>query len=293
MIHPVVTILGFLWIFVFSGTPTYARPVSLWEVQHWFILLNDDDSTAGQINQQMQRFDMAILDPDRHSGADHGKGKPILIAYVSLGEAESYRSYWDRIRDRPWILWENPDWRGNYFVDVRPGEWQTLLIRDVIPAIVAKGFQGLFLDTLDTASSLEEKNPKKYAGSSAAMVRLVREIHNQYPGLFLISNNGLELLPHIAPFLSGVLVEDLHSMPDFEHGGYRDVPPPDRESKSQLLKETMEKYRLPVFVVDYVARGDERKIRECIERSRRLGFKPYVAEKDLSEIYTFGLEKGS
>ena len=295
-----VAVVGFCALFILLHAPPHAPfceaklAGSLEGVRNWFILLNDDDSAAGQLDQQMQSFDMAILDPDRHfAHPDREKGKPILIGYVSLGEAESYRFYWERVKDRPWILWENPDWKGNYLVDVRSDEWRTLLIDNVIPAVMEKGFRGLFLDTLDTAVSLEERESKKYSGCRAAMVGLIQEIHKKYPDLLLISNNGLELLPQTAPFLSGVLVEDIHSMPDFEKGGYKEVPPEDRQEKVRLLKQMMEKYSLPVFIVDYVARSNKEKARECSERSRALGFKPYIAEKELSEIYMFGLEQGS
>jgi len=49
---------------------------------------------------------------------------------------------------------------GSWLVDIRDKDWQSLLLETVIPNIFAKGFHGLFLDTVDKAAYLEEKDPK-------------------------------------------------------------------------------------------------------------------------------------
>ncbi len=44
-------------------------------------------------------------------------GKRLVICYMSIGEAEDYRFYWnsDWNKNKPeWIEKENPDWKGNY-----------------------------------------------------------------------------------------------------------------------------------------------------------------------------------
>lgn len=46
-------------------------------------------------------------------------GKHLILAYMSIGEAEDYRYYWkDEWKDHPpgWMAGENPDWPGNYKV---------------------------------------------------------------------------------------------------------------------------------------------------------------------------------
>ena len=87
-------------------------------------------------------------------------------------------------------------------VDVRNPEWKEIIIQDVIPRILKAGFDGLFLDTIDTAAHLHAKHPKKYIGIKKAMIELIRDIKEHYPNLFLISNNGFLILEEIAPYLS-------------------------------------------------------------------------------------------
>jgi len=59
------------------------------------------------------RFTSAKIDALR----DGGPGVRTVLAYLSIGEAESYRSYWDlawQSDPPPWLGPTNPDWAGNY-----------------------------------------------------------------------------------------------------------------------------------------------------------------------------------
>lgn len=254
----------------------------LTKVREWFILLGYDPSAIQVERAKLSHYDMAILDPDSHPPFSLFNPKTMRIAYLSVGEAEVYRSYWERIKDESWILGENPNWEGNYYVDIREKAWRRLILEEVIPKIVGQGFQGVMLDTLDTAEFLETEF--QYPGSYQAMIQLVRDIREKYPGLLLISNNGFSILRNIAPWLSGLLVEDIYSMPDFENGGYVRVPEADRQYKIAMLQPLMKQYGLPVFNIEYVDRRDKKLAVQCIKSSKKLGFIPYVAEKNLSEF---------
>jgi hypothetical protein len=141
------------------------------------------------------------------------------------------------------------------------------------------------MDTIDTAEYLEGVYPDKYPGIRDAMVELVREIHEAFPDFKLISNNGFTVLERIAPYLSGMLSEDIHMMVDFENDSYQPVPEEDYDYKVEMLQRLMKRYDLPVFNIDYVSQKNHRLRKKLIRKSQRLGFKPYVAETNLSEIY--------
>ncbi len=254
------------------------------KVQKWFILLGYDPSRTSVTAADVAGYDMAILDPDSHPELGLFDSRTILIGYVSVGEAETYRAYWQKIKDRSWVLEENPNWGGNYFVDVRNPEWRSILIREVIPALTAQGFKGVFLDTLDTAEYLESLSPEKFGGSKQAMADLVRLIRQNYPDLLLISNNGFAILDEIAPYLDGLLAESVLSMPDFEKGGYRPVPEEDRAYKLKYLKDASAARRLPVFIIDYASKTDPVGRAQIARQLWQMGFRPYVAEKNLSEL---------
>jgi cysteinyl-tRNA synthetase len=82
-------------------------------------------------------------------------GKRLVIAYMSIGEAEDYRYYWkdEWGKDPPsWLGGENPDWKGNYKVRYWDPEWQNLIFgndHSYLDRIMDAGFDGVYLDLID------------------------------------------------------------------------------------------------------------------------------------------------
>ncbi len=267
----------------------YFMPLhSLGHVKKWAILLDYDDSQhTPSLVAAFADLDMVILDADSHPPLTVLSKHTLPIAYISLGEAETYRNYWRHIKNAPWVLFENPHWEGNYVVDIREEAWHNIILDQLIPPIIAQGFAGLFMDTLDTVDLLQYDFPGQYPGADTAMTALVKKIKNRYPKLHLISNNGFSILNAISPYLSGMLVEDIHMMANFENNTYKPVPEEDYNYKVAILKPLMKTHELPVFNIDYVDRNDLKHIKYCLAASKKIGFKPYVAEKDLHEVYTY------
>ena len=82
-------------------------------------------------------------------------GKRIVISYMSIGEAENYRSYWNSSWNttKPnWIDAENPDWPGNFKVKYWNTEWQNIIYgndNSYLKKILNAGFDGVYLDIID------------------------------------------------------------------------------------------------------------------------------------------------
>jgi len=89
-------------------------------------------------------------------------GKRLVIAYMSIGEAEDYRYYWDQTwYDAPpdWLAEENPDWKGNYKVEYWDQEWKDILYGSegsYLDRILASGFDGVYLDIIDAFEYFEQ-----------------------------------------------------------------------------------------------------------------------------------------
>lgn len=90
----------------------------------------------------------------------------LVLAYLSIGEAEDYRFYWDEGWDeaygdaRPsWLLAENPDWAGNYAVDYRDPAWQGIIFGtpaySYLDRILDAGFDGAYLDLIEAYEFFE------------------------------------------------------------------------------------------------------------------------------------------
>jgi cysteinyl-tRNA synthetase len=88
-------------------------------------------------------------------------GKRLVICYLSIGEAERYRYYWQPSwseGDPFWLLQENPDWEGNYKVMYWEKEWQQILFGNddsYLKKILDAGFDGVYLDIIDAFEYFE------------------------------------------------------------------------------------------------------------------------------------------
>ena len=86
-----------------------------------------------------------------------GGARRLVLCYLSIGEAEDYRDYWDSnwVEDPPeWLLSENPAWPGNYTVRYWDPAWQTIVDAQ-LDRILAAGFDGVYLDCVDVYERFE------------------------------------------------------------------------------------------------------------------------------------------
>lgn len=90
-------------------------------------------------------------------------GKRLVIAYMSIGEAENYRYYWKKeweTNPPEWLEEENPDWPGNYKVRYWYKEWQDIIFGNdssYTKRILDAGFDGVYLDIIDAFEYFENK----------------------------------------------------------------------------------------------------------------------------------------
>lgn len=88
----------------------------------------------------------------------------LVIAYMSIGEAEDYRYYWEEswIHSPPtWMEEENPRWEGNYVVRYWDPQWQKLMFGSenaYLDRILSAGFDGVYLDLVDAYHYFEAKD---------------------------------------------------------------------------------------------------------------------------------------
>jgi cysteinyl-tRNA synthetase, unknown class len=91
-------------------------------------------------------------------------GYRLVVAYMSIGEAEDYRYYWQNtwsFNSPEWMGSVNPDWPGNYKIDYWNPEWQKIIYGDensYLHKILSAGFDGTYLDLIDAYEYMEETN---------------------------------------------------------------------------------------------------------------------------------------
>jgi cysteinyl-tRNA synthetase len=88
-------------------------------------------------------------------------GSRLVIAYMSIGEAEDYRYYWQpgwKTTPPAWLCGENPDWPGNYTVRYWDPAWQSIILGNdasYLKKILDAGFDGVYLDMIDAFEYFE------------------------------------------------------------------------------------------------------------------------------------------
>lgn len=105
-----------------------------------------------------QQFTASEIDQMRHKA---NGGKRLLICYMSIGEAEDYRYYWNASWNSAapsWLVAENPDWAGNYKVRYWDPAWQQYILGgsdSYLSRIKIAGFDGVYLDIIDAFEYFE------------------------------------------------------------------------------------------------------------------------------------------
>lgn len=102
-------------------------------------------------------YDLVVID-NEHTSVEIKSLKPkIVIAYVSLGEAEDYRSYWKKEWKKSppeWLGKENKEWKGNYTIKEfwHPEWWD--ITTSILDDIINKGYDGVAIDKVDVYTDL-------------------------------------------------------------------------------------------------------------------------------------------
>lgn len=88
-------------------------------------------------------------------------GRRLVMAYMSIGEAEDYRYYWQPVwsTDAPdWLEDENPRWKGNYKVRYWDSDWKRIITGNdssYVKKILDAGYDGVYLDIIDAFEYFE------------------------------------------------------------------------------------------------------------------------------------------
>lgn len=125
----------------------------------------------------------------------------VVLGYLSVGEAEEYRFYWDPTwREAPprWLDEENPQWPRNFAVRFWKAGWQDVLRRQV-DLLIGQGFDGMYLDGVDAWEHWSGPDrPQSVRRAQALMVatvlRLTAYARSKKPGFWVIPQNSTELL---------------------------------------------------------------------------------------------------
>ncbi|HEX3868959.1 MAG TPA: MJ1477/TM1410 family putative glycoside hydrolase [Pirellulales bacterium] len=238
--------------------------------------------------------------PDDLKTIRDGKPGRRVLAYLSIGEAEDYRDYWQKTWDadrdgKPdawapdFLMPENPDWTGNYRVRYWREAWQKLILSE-IDRIVAQGFDGAYLDIVDGFETFEfngkdwiddrrnEETGRTYREDMIAWVKKIGErLRKEDAKRLLIPQNGSQLLANDAfvQFISGVGMEDV-----FTNGNRAQRA---KESNPRLKDvEPLIKAGKPVLLIEYPKKEPLRQA--VVEQAHKHGFVWLMTDRQLKTL---------
>jgi len=200
-----------------TGEPASSH-TRLANVSHWLYLIDvnlDTDMVERMVDSE---YDMVVLDfiPSEKENTDYPMGEVVarlhaashpklVMAYIDIGEAEEYRTYWEPgwwVGDPEWIAGEDPDgWEGNFPVAYWHDEWRQIWLGEggYLAAILDAGFDGIYLDWIEAYSdeSVIAIAEDDGVDPQQEMIWWVQDMaefcRGRRPGFFVIGQNGAEL----------------------------------------------------------------------------------------------------
>jgi uncharacterized protein (TIGR01370 family) len=207
------------------------------------------------------------------------------LGYVSIAEVHAGRPFYSRLQSKGVLGAPNPSWPDAHYVDVRSDVWRNLLLNEIIPSILKNGYQGIFLDTLDSAEALERQDPVKSKGMIAATADLIRAIRSAHPSIIIMVNRGYAILPLIPGEFDYLLGESVRSTFNTLTGAYFRRTEQDIEwQRARMLEARDRDPSLQLFSLDYWDPKDREGLAALYAEARADGFVPYIATPDLMQI---------
>ncbi|MFC1736325.1 endo alpha-1,4 polygalactosaminidase [Candidatus Hydrogenedentota bacterium] len=149
---------------------------SISDAQNMLYLINSGEfasRTAFLAAVDATNYDLFIIDLFAGDGAAYtaseidalqtkpGGAQRQVICYMSIGEVEDYRYYWQTswtTSPPTWLAAENPNWPGNFKVRYWDSAWQAIIFGSesaYLDRILAAGFDGVYLDIIDAFEYFE------------------------------------------------------------------------------------------------------------------------------------------
>lgn len=298
MKSPLITLV-LLWII----NVAHAQIASLQNINAWAYQLQNVTPTAIAPDNSFQLFVTDYSDNGSGAGAYTYQQVQIMktggkkvIAYLSIGEAESYRDYWQPAwgNNPPvWLGPENPNWPGNYKVKFWYPQWKDI-IYTYIDTILAKGYDGVYMDIIDAYYYWQEENVQEpYADT--LMIDFIGDIRHHVDsalgnGAFvLIPQNAEDIIdaPNVTPGLKDKYFNCINAI------GVEDVFfPGDNDMNNAHAPDT---YRIGllndfknrgkrVFSIEYI--DQPAKLTQYVADAQANQFVPYACYRPLDMICT-------
>ena len=271
------------------------------------------------------KFDLAILDYSK-DGSEAGKftaqeintlktspgGPKLVLAYMSIGEAEDYRWYWEKNWDKnkdgkpdpgapSWLGRSNPNWPGNYKVKYWEPGWQSIIYgspTSYLDKIIAEGFDGVYLDIIDAyeywgpggGSKLNRVTAKQEMIDFVIAISAYAKSKNAKFGIFPQNGAPLGADTNYLNAVTGIGQEDIY----YGYNGDGQKTPTKITKKLEGYLDVFKKAGKLVLTIDYpfscsqnkpcFNSNTKTKINLAYKRSKGKGYVPYCTVRNLNYL---------
>ena len=254
--------------------------------------INESDRDYVIIDYSFDGSENGIWQQKELASMKRSDKKRKIIAYLSIAEAESYRPYWRedwlKLKRPEFLLDENPEWKGNYYVRYWNKRWQEIVTK-YLETIISQGFDGVYLDIVDGYEFFEKgkdmrinrETQRPYREDMKRFVAtLVRHAKRTSPRFMVFQQNALALLVDYAylRLLDGIGAEDV-----FTNGTKFNSDRDMRESLRYLKKA--QATGLKIMIVDYAKQAILQELILKNAAANRLDF--LMTDRELTKLGTF------
>jgi cysteinyl-tRNA synthetase, unknown class len=287
-----------------SGGEARGAPSRLTQVKSWGYQLQGARGAKLDLDAlERSPFDLVVVD-----AADRGEplspeavgrlkrrpggGRRFVLAYVSIGEAEDYRAYWDPAwakRPPRFLAAENPEWRGNWKVRYWDPDWRRIVL-GYVDQVAAAGFDGAYLDVIDAYDYFgprgrSAERPTAARDMADLVIAVARHARKARPSFVIVPQNGAAILAEIPAALATEYLACIDGIGAEDSFFYGDRPEDNRLDVQTETLEALARFTSAgkvVLAVDYLT--DKKKARRFVELARERGFLPYVGRRALDRL---------
>ena len=338
-IHPLdsISILGLIGLGIlisfFSGCfpPSEGVPIALNEIRYWAYQLQGLDQPGAIDVLSDSGYDLLVLEPTNtdvesidfntrdmverlHISAASRIGKTkLVIAYINIGEAEDWRTYWGEDWIAPteesagtpdFMIRPDPDgWSGDYPVAYWDERWKDIVLYDndsLVQRALDDGFDGIYMDWVEAYADDGVVAAAAAAGVDpiVEMVEFIREIRatarTQNPDFLIIAQNASELATLDEDYLNVIdaigqeavyFDGDPDTIEEGVQGGDVRTPATGAGYSTAYFEQMLDRYRQAgkvVLTVDYAQEPDN--VAEAYRRAAARGYIPYISLRLLDAL---------
>ncbi len=232
----------------------------------------------------LMAYPLCILSPHAKLNiADLPAKRPELYAYISVVEVAPEASYKSKVEAlKIPVATSNPEWK-SLVMDVTHPAWTEFVVKELGGQAVQKGFDGFFLDTVDSFNLILRQRPDRADELKTGMIRLVKALKAAYPTKKIMMNRGFEIWEDLKGSFDSMLIESV----------FRSWKPGTKEfsvakaDDTAYLMERINKLKvsgIPVYILDYVGPGMLAEARAAAQKIENAGCHALVTTPELEGI---------